>query len=116
MFDDSYREEVHPVGTRILIKVDPVEEKTQGGIVIPKSAVETEIVSAESGTVVAIGDIAFQGYGEPWCEVGDHVYFLRHAGVIKKIGEEDYRIINDVDLIAISKKDYLKNKGEVQNG
>jgi co-chaperonin GroES (HSP10) len=53
--------------------------------------------------VIASGEMAFHGWGngEPWVKVGNRVTFLKHGGVLKKINDEDYRIINDEDLLTV---------------
>lgn len=108
----NIKEQVHPVGTRVLIKVDAVEQKTEGGIILTADTADRETACVASGVVEAIGDEAFKGYDGAWFGVGDRVYFLKHAGDIYKINDVDYRIINDVDVTLISKADYEKRRGE----
>jgi chaperonin GroES len=90
-------------GTRLLIKVDAVEELTKGSIVIPQNAMEREVLAVETGVIVSMGECAFSGYadGEPWANVGERITFIKHAGRPYKINGEEYRYINDVDMLGV---------------
>jgi co-chaperonin GroES (HSP10) len=64
--------------------------------------------AVDRGTVLAIGPTAFQEFGgDPWCEVGDMVYFSRYSGKVVSDGfEEDspkYTLLNDEDVLAVIK-------------
>ncbi|MDY7028396.1 MAG: co-chaperone GroES, partial [Spirochaetota bacterium] len=43
---------IKPLGDRVLVKLEEVEEKTAGGIFIPQTAQE----KTQSGVVVAVGE------------------------------------------------------------
>lgn len=98
-----------PVEYTVVIELDPVKEKTAGGIFIPDSVQEIDKLSAQEGTLVAASPLAFTY--EKWPEgsriptVGDRVLFKRHAGSIHKRGEGDvkreFRLLNDKEIIAI---------------
>lgn len=100
---------IKAVGHRVIVKADPVEVKTASGIVITVDE-KREAAAAQKGTVVGIGEMAWKnklyGYGidgwEPWCKVGDRVYFARYAGKLIKDkiqGEEVvYFVLNDEDV------------------
>ena len=93
-----------PMLHRLLVKPDPVETKTQSGIII---ATETEAKrfqgAAEKGTVVAVGSTAFKDFGESpdLVSVGTRVYYAKYAG--KEVVENDttYVILNDEDIVGI---------------
>jgi len=101
---------VEPVGFRVLVKVDPVIEETQGGIVVVTDK-KLEKNATVSGVVLAIGPEAFRsfnrtaGFGEryqPWINVGDHIYFAKYSGkwvVDPDDQEADLIMINDEDVI-----------------
>ncbi len=101
---------ISPCGAILLIKVDGVEKKTAGGIVLPDKHVEREQKGAGVGTVVAIGPLAWSddkanGFDD-WCKVGDKVVFNRYEGIIPPIeGMDDgtYRLINDNTIMAVIK-------------
>lgn len=98
-----------PILTRIFLKVDKVEEKI-GSIVIPDSSRQKETVAAETGVVIYVGPNAFSGYGNGEQQIfpGERIRFIRHAGVIDTIDGEEYRTINDVDVLNVSYDDYIK--------
>lgn len=89
-------------GYRLMVKADPIEEISKGGIVL--SVDKTRERAAQNiGTVVSIGDQCFTQYeGEPWCEVGDTVLYSRYAGkfVMDPVTQEEYVLLNDEDVIA----------------
>lgn len=95
-----------PVGHRVLVLPDKVEEVSQGGIVLARSHVEREQSGTERGTVLALGPDAFYDKQSRWAEEGDRVYFARYAG--KEMPGDDYgypgqplRIINDEDILGL---------------
>ena len=104
-----------PCGNHILIKPDALEEKTEGGIVIPAQVLERHEASACYGYVIAVGPDAFihmiersstgetltKGYAEPFAEPGDRIAFAIYAG-LESTGEdgEKYKVINDTDITA----------------
>lgn len=93
-----------PTGGHVLVKADPVEAKTKGGIYLPDTTRDQEQRAATMGTVVAVGPSAWMDLddGHPWAEVGDHVSYAKYAGV-EMIGkdEQNYVLINDNDILAV---------------
>lgn len=87
-----------PAGHRLLVKVIAEEEVSKGGIIRPSQ----NKVSCEYCKVLIVGENAFMGYGDshPWCEAGDMIYFVRHAGKDLDILDDPntYRVINDEDV------------------
>ena len=68
-----------------------------------------ELGATSIGTVVGIGPNAFLEFkslgedgklvrGEPWCNVGDVVYYARYSGKLVENGDEQLVIINDEDV------------------
>jgi co-chaperonin GroES (HSP10) len=91
-----------PCGHRILIKVDEVERTTEGGIVIPDSLADKEEMATIKATVIAIGPGAWlDTHGGPWAEVGQKVMIAKFAGQLWKRGNTKYRVISDLDVIAV---------------
>lgn len=109
---------VKAIGHRIIVKPDPVEEKTAGGIVL---AVDTkrERAGAQKGTVIDIGPLAWTNeilFGKstkPWCKVGDRVFFARYGGKMLNLNEdttqeEDWVVVlNDEDLQALIEDEFI---------
>ena len=96
-----------PVGYRLLIKPDSLEEITDGGIVlIHKDEIAAKAATVR-GTVVAIGPNCWTGE-TPWVDVGDRVQYAKYSG--KMVDDPDdiknpYLVINDEDVL-------LKIEGE----
>ncbi len=97
---------VKAVGHRVIIKPDPVETKTKSGIVVAVDE-KREAAAVQRGTVFDIGHMAWKnplyGYGqegwEPWCKVGDRVFYARYMGKMFKDNDgQFYTIMNDEDV------------------
>ena len=92
------------VGQRVLVKPDPIEEKTSSGLLIarPQDVERAERAATEKGVVVQVSSIAFQdiGDGTPWCAEGDYIIYAKHSG--KDIKDPDtgerYYMIRDEDV------------------
>jgi co-chaperonin GroES (HSP10) len=88
-----------PLGARVLVKVADIEEIKKSVLHIPENVKDRESTIVEEGTIVAIGDCAFQGWEvRDWVKVGDQISFIRHAGKIINLDGINYRLINDNDL------------------
>jgi len=88
------------LGRHVVIKRDDFEEKTPGGIVIPRTVDDKNL----NGTVVSIGrgralrDGSFRRHE---IEVGDRILFGQHAGnPITVPGLEGLMVLRDEDVIA----------------
>lgn len=108
---------IHPCGDRVLIKPDDIEEKTEGGIIIPGTVSELHAMAQSIGTFVAAGPDAYidsvsrdsegrvverRGFSRPFATPGDRVAFAKYGGlqVTGKDGQV-YRLMNDVDITAV---------------
>lgn len=95
---------IKPLGHRVLVKPDIVEEKTKGGLYIPVQAKDAEQAGIDRGEVIEIGETCWVDErlgGKRWCKVGDRVIWARYAG--KPIVDSDeviYHLINDEDILA----------------
>jgi chaperonin GroES len=93
-----------PVDLRIVVKPDPVEEVTAGGIIRPDVVKDKAKYAATKATVVAVGCNAFLEWGEAAKKPkpGDRVIFAQYTGAREKGADgEDYVVMNDKDLLAI---------------
>lgn len=90
-----------PVLHRLLVKPDPVELKTESGIIVQLDKREQK--AGVIGTVVAIGNTAFQQLGStPEAEgvsVGSKIYYAKYSGAETKDGE--FIWLNDEDCLGI---------------
>jgi chaperonin GroES len=114
---------IYPSGNRILIKPDALEEKTEGGIIIPPKERERHQQAQTAGILIAVGPDAWShmtkktyrvidgelrlvemetsGYSDPFAEEGDRVTFARYGGLqVRGEDGEMYRILNDEDITA----------------
>lgn len=94
---------IRPVEYKVLIKPIEVEEKTQGGIILPEQAREREAYAQQKGVLVAVSPNAFTD--PEWLDppkVGDFVLYDKFAGAIVK-GQDavEYRLINDKEIGAV---------------
>jgi chaperonin GroES len=80
-----------PLGARVLVRQDVVENVASNGLIIPDSATE----KPTSGTVVAVGkdqkDVA----------AGDNVVYTPYAGTAVSHEGEDYILLDSSEVIAI---------------
>lgn len=100
-------------GHRLLVRADVVEEKSEGGIVIPMDE-RKERTAVQRGVVVDVGSQCWKAFrevdedgaehnGEPWAKVGDYVFFARHAGKFIKdpVTKEEFLVLNDEDILGV---------------
>ena len=93
---------IYPKGHRVLIRAEEVEEKKEGGILLPSEIQKREQLAEIRGRVVELGSTAYADQTEPFCKVGDRVIFAKYSGIVYdgKDGLE-YRVINDLDIVAV---------------
>ena len=90
---------LRPLGDRIVLKYQKTDEKTQTGIILPDSTKE----KPQEATVVAVGTGKY-GDGkttEMQVKEGDKVIFSKYSGTEVKLGEEEYIVVSQKDIIAI---------------
>jgi chaperonin GroES len=93
-----------PCGHRVLVKIDEVQEKTAGGIIIAKTIADKQEEAGIFGTIVAIGETAWKDFGgRSWASVGDRVMIAKYGGFIAQEPDtvEKFRVLNDEDIICI---------------
>lgn len=90
------------MGYRVLVKPDNIEEKTEGGIIIPEAERSKHLQAQQSGVIVALGLDAWSDYSQAWAKIGDRVLFARHQGQpLTGADDEEYRMINDEQVTAV---------------
>ncbi len=97
---------IEPLDLRVLVKPDPVEEVTKGGIILAPTITEKEKYATVKATLVAVGVNAFAeakanpAFAPP--VPGDRVMIAKYGGVmIAGDDGQDYRIMNDADVVAL---------------
>jgi co-chaperonin GroES (HSP10) len=100
-----------PMEFNIVVELDPTEEVTKGGIILPNAQVERDKLGAEEGTLIAVSPLAFS-YANPseWGDhekpkIGDRVMVKRYDGVLREKDGKSYRIVPDKSLVAVIEGD-----------
>jgi chaperonin GroES len=93
----------HPVGFRVLVLPDAVDEKTAGGIIIARDTKGREDMAQVKGTVVEVGPCCWDNQSTSnWAKAGDRIVFGKYSGLAYKGKDgKDYRIINDTDVVGL---------------
>jgi chaperonin GroES len=86
----------------IVVKPDPVKEKTAGGIIIAQVTKDRESMESVLGTIYAVGPAVQIEFEEAPMAIGDHVLYAKYAGYLIKDTDtnEDLRIIDHKDILA----------------
>lgn len=79
-------------GKRVLIKPDPIEEKSAGGIVLPKTAQK----ETHTGTVINTGKEV-----EAWIQDGSYVLFFSQAGISVIHNDLPHLLVSPENILAI---------------
>lgn len=85
-----------PLDDKVVLKQKEVEVKTASGIVLATTGAKEKPQEAE---VVAVGpgtaDVKMQ------VKVGDNVIFAKYAGTEVKLGNDEYIVLKQADILAI---------------
>jgi chaperonin GroES len=90
---------IKPLGDRVVIEAIEKEEKTASGIVLPETAKE----KPQEGRVIAVGTGRYENGERIALEVkeGDRVIFSKYAGTEVKVGDKEYLILRENDILAV---------------
>ncbi len=91
---------LQPLGDRIVVQREVSNDKTQGGIYLPDSAKD----KPTRGTVISVGDGKLLEDGsrsELQVKVGDRVLFTSYAGENIQIGDDEYLLMSEGDVLAV---------------
>ena len=88
-----------PLGDRVVLKQCETEETTKSGIVLPGQSKE----KPQQAEVIAVGPGGMVDGKEIKMEVkaGDKVIYSKYAGNEVKMGDEEYIIVKQNDILAI---------------
>jgi len=89
-----------PLHDRVLVKRFEEKETKKGGIIIPDSAKE----KPQEGEIVAVGPgkVTDDGKLQPMnVKVGDKILFGKYSGSEVKLGDEEYLIMREEDVLGI---------------
>lgn len=88
-----------PLGDKVVLKQLEAEETTKSGIVLPGQAQEkpqqAEVVAVGPGGVVEGKEVTIQ------VKTGDKVIYSKYAGTDVKLGEEEFIVVKQNDIVAI---------------
>jgi co-chaperonin GroES (HSP10) len=112
------------VGDRVLVKVEEGEERTNVGLYLPSTAIDSQAV--QGGRIMATGpglplpDLGTDQYDEPWrvhergretrhvpmqARAGDYVLFFRKAAVEITFEAERYLVVPQAAILALVRDD-----------
>ncbi len=102
MSDTKTKLDITPLADRVIVKPLEPKEVKKGGIIIPDTAKE----KPQEGEIVAVGKGRTTEDGKliPMeVKVGDKVLYGKYSGTEIKINDEDYLIMKEEDILAITK-------------
>ena len=94
---------LQPLEDRIVVRPGKSEETTASGLVIPDTAKE----KPQQGEVVAVGPGKLTEDGKriaPELKEGDRVLYGKYSGTEVTVGDEQYLILRESDVLAIIKQ------------
>lgn len=91
---------LQPLGDKVVVDRDSTEEKTSGGIYIPDTAKD----KPTRGTIISVGTgklLDDGSRGEMQVKKGDRVLFTSYAPETIEIGDEEYLLMSESDILAV---------------
>jgi chaperonin GroES len=91
---------LQPLGDKVVVERDTVEEKTAGGIYIPDAAKD----KPSRGTIIAVGTgkLLDDGTrGKMQVKKGDRVLFTSYAPETIKLDDEELLLMSESDILAV---------------
>ena len=97
--EDLHAKLPEPTGYRLLIALPEIDEKTEGGVIMPDGLVKDESTASIIGFVLKAGPDAYSDKERfpsgAWCKEGDFVIFRSYSGTRFKVAGKEFRLIND---------------------
>lgn len=88
-----------PLGDRVVLKQLEAEETTKSGIVLPGQGKEkpqqAEVVAIGPGGVIDGKEVVMQ------VKVGQQVIYSKYAGTDVKLGDDEYIVVKQNDILAV---------------
>jgi chaperonin GroES len=91
---------LQPLGDRVVVQRDESEAKTAGGIFLPDTAKDKPV----RGTIISVGNGKLLDNGQRstlQVKVGDRVIFTSYAPEPFKVGDEEYLLMREDDILAV---------------
>lgn len=96
---EAFHMKLVPLGDRVVLKQLIAEETTKSGIVLPgqnkEKPQQAEVIAVGPGGVVDGKEVTMQ------VKVGDKVIFSKYSGTEVKLGEDEYIVVKQNDIVAI---------------
>ena len=93
---------ITPIGNRVLVSPDKVDEKTTGGLILPPTSTEDQ--KPETGIIVKLGEGKVKGKQMEFnVKVGDRVYFKKYSPDELEIDGEKFLLLDAGDVLAVIK-------------
>ena len=95
-----------PVGYRVLVAMPKIEETYENTKILKTTnEMHNEHIMSIIGLVLDMGSQAYsdkERFGDTsWCKVGDYVMFRANTGTRFKVGDIEYRLMNDDSIEAV---------------
>lgn len=88
-----------PLGDKVVLKQAEVEETTKSGIILTASAQEkpqyADVIAVGPGGNVDGKEVTMQ------VKVGDRVIYSKYAGTEVKLGDDEFIVVKQSDIVAI---------------
>lgn len=88
-----------PLGDKVVLKQLEAEETTKSGIVLPGQSKEkpqqAEVIAVGPGGVIDGKEVVMQ------VKPGDKVIYSKYAGTEVKLGEDEFIVVKQNDIVAI---------------
>ncbi|QHQ59688.1 co-chaperone GroES [Anaerocolumna sedimenticola] len=88
-----------PLGDKVVLKQLVAEETTKSGIVLPGQAKEkpqqAEVIAVGPGGVVDGKEVTMH------VKAGDKVIYSKYAGTEVKLGDEEFIVVKQNDIVAV---------------
>lgn len=95
---------LRPLGDRLIVSAGSKEEITASGLVLPDTASKER---PEQGEIIAIGPGRLDDKGNRIAlsvKVGDTVVFKKYSPDEVKVGDKEYLVISESDVLAVIEK------------
>jgi len=94
---------IQPLGNRVLVKPEEVQEKTPGGLVIPPNASDEKKPSFGKVLMLGKGKDSKGNLLKFDVKIGDLIYFKKYSPEELDIDGETLYILDTEDILAVAK-------------
>jgi len=91
---------IEPEGVLLLVKPDPIKDKTDGGIYLAETTKDREERESVTGSIEVMGPAVQLEFNDGPAKVGDHIQYAKYAGYVMKDGVDIFRLIDHKDVLA----------------